>query len=236
MDTPILSAQNISKTFVIPSKKLKILNKLSIEVFPGEKIAIVGKSGSGKSTALNILGTLDKADKEDNPSIKINTKDGIIDIANVSAAKATKIRANNIGFIFQSYHLMHEMNIVENVYLPSMAINTNHSDAKKRAISLLNAVGLQDRLSHMPLELSGGEQQRVAIARALINAPQIILADEPTGNLDPATGKSILDMLFSLSIDTFHQYKPAIIIVTHSNEVAKQCDRILTLENGVLVN
>ena len=236
MSDLVLSAKHISKTYKLPSGSIKVLNDFSIDIKQGEHVAIVGKSGSGKSTALHILGTLDKPDKSPETSINFAS---VGELTKLSENRKALLRAEKIGFVFQTYHLMPEMNIVDNVALPNMALKKRNPQAKERAIALLEAVGLGERLAHKPLELSGGEQQRVAVARALINSPELILADEPTGNLDPATGDSILDILFSLSsklplIGGEQKAPPALLIVTHTPHIAEKCDRILTLEKGVL--
>lgn len=232
----VLSAKHISKTYKHRSGSIKVLNDFSIDIKAGEHVAIVGKSGSGKSTALHILGTLDKPDKCAETSINFAS---VGELTKLSENCKARYRAEKIGFVFQSYHLMPEMNIVDNVALPNMALKKRNPCAKERAVALLEAVGLGDRLEHKPLELSGGEQQRVAVARALINSPELILADEPTGNLDPATGEAILDILFSLSnklpqIDGVEHAPPALLIVTHTPKIAEKCDRILTLDKGIL--
>lgn len=237
MNDIVLSAKHIMKTYKLPSGNIKVLNDFSIDIKRSEHIAIVGKSGSGKSTALHILGTLDKPDKCAETSINFTS---VGELTRLSENRKALLRAEKIGFVFQTYHLMPEMNIVDNVALPNMALRKRNPNVRERAIALLKAVGLGERLEHKPLELSGGEQQRVAVARALINSPELILADEPTGNLDPATGESILDLLFSLSsripqLDENEEAAlPALLIVTHTPQIAQKCDRILTLDNGVL--
>lgn len=237
MNEFVLSAKHISKTYKLPSGSIKVLNDFSIDIKAGEHVAIVGKSGSGKSTALHILGTLDKPDKCVDTSINFAS---VGELTKLSENRKALLRAEKIGFVFQTYHLMPEMNIVDNVALPNMALKKRNPLAKERAIALLEAVGLGDRLEHKPLELSGGEQQRVAVARALMNSPELILADEPTGNLDPATGEAILEVLFSLSskvssiMGCVEQPPPALLIVTHTPQIAQKCDRILTLEKGIL--
>lgn len=236
MSELVLSAKHIFKTYKLPSGSIKVLNDFSLDIKTGEHVAIVGKSGSGKSTALHILGTLDKPDKCSDTIINFAS---VGDLTKLSENRKALIRAEKIGFVFQSYHLMPEMNIVDNVALPNMALKKRNPFAKDRAVALLEAVGLGNRLEHKPLELSGGEQQRVAVARALINSPELILADEPTGNLDPATGEAILDVLFSLSsklpqIAGEEKAPPALLIVTHTQQIAEKCDRILNLEKGIL--
>ena len=202
----VLETTNLKKSFRIPGgKPIKVLDGISFSVEPGEKVAIVGRSGAGKSTFLNIIGGLEKP----------------------SSGKVR--RPGRIGFVFQAYHLMPELTVLENVLLPTMAQYCGEKE-RDRAIELIGKVGLGGRLDHLPGELSGGEMQRVALARALVNDPELVLADEPTGNLDAMTGAEILQMLGELS----HGRSVALVMVTHSPEAAAICDRVLTLENGIL--
>ena len=222
-----LEAQKVEKAYWMKPHRLDILRGADLAVKPGEKVAIVGMSGAGKSTLLHILGALDSPDKG---SIMIDGED----LSQLSSKKKASIRAQKIGFVFQSYHLLHEMDVVENVMLPAMAGTDAAVTGRKyrtRAIDLLEKAGVGERLSHRPLELSGGEQQRVAIARALMNEPILILADEPTGNLDDVTGKQVLDMLFSLSEES----DSSLVVVTHNEAVAEACDRKVRLVEGLLV-
>ncbi len=203
----VLGSIDLKKRFKISGQKpIEVLKGVNFAVKLGEKVAIVGRSGAGKSTLLNILGGLEKP------------------------TSGTVTRPKEIGFVFQQYHLMPELTVLENVLLPTMREASKCADAKARAIELLRKVGLADRLNHLPSELSGGEMQRIAIARALVTKPTVVLADEPTGNLDAMTGAEILRMLQELSVGT----EVALVMVTHSPEAAAICDRILTLENGVL--
>lgn len=231
---PVLLAKNLHKTYTLSKATLHILRGASLTVQPGETVAITGRSGSGKSTLLHILGGLDKPDDPKQSTLTILGTP----LSNLSERGCARLRAKDIGFVFQSYHLMPEMNVVENVILPSMAIGYPDRTKRERAVHLLRDAGLGDRLHHRPMELSGGEQQRVAIARAMMNAPAIILADEPTGNLDPSTGRQILDMLFGMAqmCSEDNASKTALIIVTHSQGIADRCDRTLHLENGILNN
>jgi predicted ABC-type transport system involved in lysophospholipase L1 biosynthesis ATPase subunit len=189
-------------------------------------VAIVGRSGAGKSTLLHVLGGLD------HPESGQVSVDGQSLYA-VSARVRTAVRAAKIGFVFQSYHLLPEMDVTENVMLPAMTgvLKISRQQMRLRALALLEHVGLADRATHMPLELSGGEQQRVALARALINDPALILADEPTGNLDRSTGAQIMELLFGLS----RTRDLALVMVTHSPETAALCDRVVELSDGLLV-
>ena len=212
-DMVVLGSIDLCKRFKLPGQKsIEVLKGVNISIQPGEKVAIIGRSGSGKSTLLNILGGLEK------PS------------------SGTVTRPDNIGFIFQQYHLMSELTVLENVLLPTMSRKfiaaglLNKTQAEKKARELLTRVGLENRLDHLPNELSGGEMQRVALARALITSPSVVLADEPTGNLDAWTGAGILKILTEFALDrTF-----ALVMVTHSPEAAAICDRVLTLENGII--
>lgn len=220
--TPLLQAVGLCKKYVMPHKSIDVLQDASLSVNAGELVAVVGRSGAGKSTLLNVLGGLDSPEKGE---VLIDGKS----IFALSASRRTALRAQRIGFVFQSYHLLPEMTILENVMLPAMAIGKlSSAEMRCRATELLSLVGLEGRFSHRPSELSGGEQQRAAIARALINEPSIILADEPTGNLDKATGDLVLDLLFNL----VRNQGALMLIVTHDSGVAARCDRSLTLVSG----
>ncbi len=218
---PLLKAENLVKDYRLPHGAVHVLRGASLEVAGGERVAIVGHSGSGKSTLLHALGGLDRPDSG---SVSIDGHD----IFRMAPQARTRLRALSIGFVFQSFHLLPEMDVAENVLLPSMAIGESRRAARKRALELLEQVGLADRATHTPLELSGGEQQRVAIARALMNQPQLILADEPTGNLDATTGAQVLDLLFSLTASATR----ALVVVTHSPDVAARCTRTIELSDG----
>ncbi len=208
----VLSTLDVTKRFKIPGQKpIEVLKGVSFSVREGEKVAIVGRSGAGKSTLLNILGGL------------------------LKPTSGTVSRPKNFGFVFQSYHLMPELTVLENVLLPTMARRAaalaTRAASEARARDLIEKVGLGKRLDHLPAELSGGERQRVALARALVTDPALVLADEPTGNLDAMTGADILRMLSELSGDG----KTSLVMVTHSPAAAAVCDRTLSLEDGVLV-
>lgn len=210
----VLGTIDVKKRFRIPGQKpIEVLKGVNFSVKPGEKVAIIGRSGAGKSTLLNILGGLEKP------------------------TGGTVTRPKNVGFVFQRYHLMPELTVLENVLLPTMAAGRAMPGAAERAKDLLARVGLAERMHHLPAELSGGEMQRVALARALVTAPEIVLADEPTGNLDALTGAEILKVLSDLASSgpTASSQRPtAVVMVTHSPEAAAICDRVLTLEDGVL--
>ena len=222
---PLLEVQNVSKSYRLPGqKRIPVLEDVSLSVMPGEHVAIVGRSGAGKTTLLNILGGLDC------PTSGDVLLDGVSLFTGSGAARRrNRIRAAKIGFVFQSFHLMPELDIVENVLLPAMTGAVKIPSPRTRAKELLARVGLGDRFGHLPAELSGGEQQRVALARALMCRPQIVFADEPTGNLDKLTGAEIMKLLFEVSETPF-----ALVMVTHSQEAAALCDRVLTLDHGRL--
>lgn len=220
----VIEAKGLKKTYVLPHKKVPVLDGTELVAHEGELVAVVGLSGAGKSTLLHVLGGLDKPESGE---VIFAGKS----IYTLRESERTAIRARDLGFVFQAYHLMPEMDIVENVMLPAMALGKmTRADMRERALGLLDRVGLSARTGHMPIELSGGEQQRVAIARALMNDPRLILADEPTGNLDAKTGAQLLDMLFTLVRDSGH----AMVIVTHDASVAARCDRQLALRAGRL--
>jgi len=221
---PLLAAVNLSKSYRLPSKVVEVLKGASLEVREGECVAIIGRSGAGKSTLLHVLGGLDRPDAGE---VFLRGQS----LYALSPARRTRLRAQNVGFVFQAYHLLPEMDVTENVLLPAMAISRmGRAALRMRSLELLDQVGLANRACHMPLELSGGEQQRVASARALMNAPELLLADEPTGNLDRDTGCQILDLLFGLA----HQSRLALVIVTHDAGVAARCGRVLEIEEGVM--
>jgi predicted ABC-type transport system involved in lysophospholipase L1 biosynthesis ATPase subunit len=221
---PVLEARQVSKSYRLPHKTVDVLQGASFEVGVAERIAIIGRSGAGKSTLLHVLGGLDRPDAGE---VMLKGEP----LYRLSPRKRTALRARAVGFVFQAYHLLPEMDVTENVLLPAMAVaHLPRQRLRARALDLLAQVGLADRATHMPLELSGGEQQRVAIARALMNAPELVLADEPTGNLDRHTGLQTLDLLFGLVRQSGH----ALVIVTHDAEVAARCDRRLRLEAGTM--
>lgn len=215
----ILSARNIFKSY----GKLPVLKGVDIDIDKGEFITIIGKSGAGKSTLLHILGTLDNADKG---SLEILGSD----ISKLSHQKLSAFRNQNIGFVFQFHHLLPEFSALENVSIPALIGGDSDSQAKKKAKDLLDYLGLAERLKHKPNELSGGEQQRVAIARALINNPALIMADEPTGNLDSTTSSDIHALIASLR----KEFQITFIIVTHNQELAALSDRSIHMIDGKL--
>ena len=221
----MLDATDLHKTYCLPHKRVEVLKGAALRVAQGERVAIVGRSGAGKSTLLHVLGGLDRPDAGE---VSIDGQP----LYALSQRCRTALRAAKIGFVFQSYHLLSEMDVTENVMLPAMTgvLRLSRRQVRQRALTLLEQVGLADRATHMPLELSGGEQQRVALARALITDPALILADEPTGNLDRLTGAQIMELLFGLSCSR----ALSLVMVTHSPETAALCDRVLELRDGLL--
>ncbi|MBR1837292.1 MAG: ABC transporter ATP-binding protein [Kiritimatiellae bacterium] len=231
MEKPALSASGLFKTYRrAGASPIRVLDGAEIEVAPGRSVAVLGRSGSGKSTLLNLLGGLDRPDPGRGARIEIAGTD----ICGAGEKTLSRIRAANIGFVFQSFRLLPELTVLENACFPAMAAGgVSRKEAAARAEKLLRAAGLGDRLDHRPDELSGGEQQRVAVARALANRPGLLLADEPTGNLDGATGMRVLDLVFDLS-GAAGGVRPAVVMVTHSDAVAARCDRTLVLSSGKL--
>jgi lipoprotein-releasing system ATP-binding protein len=216
----MLKAHGIYKSY----GQLKILKGVDLEVKKGEIVSIVGASGAGKSSLLNILGTLDKAD-----SGKVII--GNTDIGNLGSGDLSTFRNHKIGFVFQFHHLLAEFNALENVCIPALIAGESKSNAEKKAAKLLDRLGLNDRMTHKPNQLSGGEQQRVAVARALINKPALVFADEPSGNLD-STNANELHHLFKELRDEFDQ---TFVIVTHNEHLAKLADRRVTMKDGLIV-
>ena len=219
----ILKVNRVSKSYHDGSNTTEVLKNVDLSVFEGEQLAIVGSSGSGKSTLLHVMGTLDKPS---NGSVLLDGQD----VYAISAKKQSQIRNRDLGFIYQFHHLLPEFSAIENVAMPAFIQGENKSVALKRAEELLNRVGLAHRLNHTPAELSGGERQRVAIARALINKPKLVLADEPTGNLDAASGESVYQLIKELS----QQIGTAFVVVTHDNQLAAKMDRQLVMKAGRL--
>jgi ABC-type lipoprotein export system ATPase subunit len=221
MSEPLLRARALTKTYVMGKRSLEVLRGVDLEVSRGEFLALRGASGAGKSTLLHLIGGLDL------PNAGEILFDGR-NLVTFSERKLTEFRNRRVGFIFQAYHLLPELDALENVCLPArMArISTAHTEVRGR--ELLARVGLKDRLDHKPSELSGGEQQRVAIARALINEPELILADEPTGNLDSKTGGEIIELLKSLCAEK----QTTLIIATHDANVAARAARVIELVDG----
>jgi lipoprotein-releasing system ATP-binding protein len=217
----MVSTKNIIKSY----GSLPILKGVSLEVHQGEIVSIVGASGAGKSTLLHILGTLEKPDSG---TLMIDQTN----VFELSAKKLALFRNQKIGFVFQFHHLLPEFSAIENVCIPAWIAGTGKKEAMKKAMELLEILNLKDRTKHKPNELSGGEQQRVAIARALINNPAIVLADEPTGNLDSQNSKAIFDIINNLR----NQFGQTFIMVTHNQELADLSDRALTMIDGKTIH
>lgn len=222
----VLELDNISKDFRQGKKKLEIIKDSFLTIKKGEIVSLIGPSGSGKTTLLQIAGLLDTPTRGEviiNGTLyKHSTKDSV----------RTSARKNEIGFVYQFHHLLPEFSALENVMLPLLIKGYTKKEARKLSENLLLEVKLQDRLSHRPSALSGGEQQRVAIARAIVGKPSIILADEPTGNLDPKTS----EIVFNLLLTTIKKHKLSSLIVTHEHNLAKMTDRIITIKDGYLKN
>ena len=208
-------------------ENVAVLKGVNLEVEKGEIVAIVGPSGAGKTTLLQILGTLDKPNKKNNYKLKLNGSSA----KELSDKQISEFRNKNIGFVFQFHQLLPEFTALENVCIPALINRKNKKEALKKAEELLDFLGLKDRKNHKPNELSGGEQQRVAVARALINDPAIILADEPSGNLDTESAKKLHELFFLLR-DKFGQ---TFVLVTHNEELAAMADRKLTMIDGKIV-
>ena len=216
----MIQARDIRKSY----GNLHVLKGVDLSVERGEVVSIVGKSGAGKSTLLHILGTLDHADSG---HLRINEAD----VFNLSTKKLAAFRNRNIGFIFQFHHLLPEFTALENVCIPAFIHKMPEKKARRRAEELLDYLGLSERLTHKPSELSGGDQQRVAVARALMNQPAIVFADEPSGNLDSASSQELHQLLFNLRRD----FQQTFVIVTHNLELANMSDRILEMKDGKLL-
>ena len=223
MNNPLLQAKNIIKTYKEDKIRTDVLKGVNIDIYSNELTAIVGKSGSGKSTLLHILGTLDKADSGD-----IFYKGE--ELLKLSDKKKAAFRNIHLGFVYQFHHLLSDFSALENVMMPMLIAGINKNEAKKKALNLLEKVSLSEKANSRPSELSGGQRQRVAIARALANSPELILADEPTGNLDE---KNAL-MVFSLFEKLVKEDKIAVVIVTHDNSLSEKCDRVYTMKDGII--
>ena len=224
MNNIIMKLEAIDKFYMETGNKLHILKKLNLEVKRGEFVSILGKSGSGKSTLLNIMGLLDKID---GGKIWIDNKE----VSSLNEMERNDIKNHFLGFVFQFHYLMSEFTALENVMIPALLNNfKNKAEIEKEAKELLEIVGLAERMKHKPNQLSGGEKQRVAIARAMINKPKLILADEPTGNLDEDTG----ELIFSLFRKINKEHNQSIVVVTHARDLSQVTDRQIYLKRGVL--
>lgn len=220
---PLLSCQNISKTYQEGNLETEVLKGVSLSIHKGDFLAIVGSSGSGKSTLLHILGALDDATDGDVTVLGQS-------LLRLSGNKQAKLRNQHIGFVYQFHHLLADFTALENVAMPLLIGKQKADVAKQKAQLVLEKVGLGHRLDHRPSELSGGERQRVAIARALVNEPDLVLADEPTGNLDQKTALEIYDLMRQLNRD----FGTAFLVVTHDNQLALKMDKQYTMQDGVL--
>lgn len=218
---PLLKIDSLVKTFANKGSKTEVLRNVSLNINKGDRYAITGPSGAGKSTLLNIIGTLDK------PS------SGMVlyrstNLFSYSQKELAEFRNNKLGFIFQFHHLLPEFNALENTIMPALIAGKNKSSMEEKGFQLLEKMGLEKRITHKPGEMSGGEQQRVAVARALIMEPEIVLADEPTGNLDTPTGREVFDLLLELN----NELETTLIIVTHNEEFALKMSRRIVIEDG----
>jgi putative ABC transport system ATP-binding protein len=223
MMVPIVELKNVVKEYANGSLKVTALRGISLQIHPGEYAVIMGPSGCGKSTMLNLLGCLDR----------ITAGQYLLggeDISEFSDEQLSEIRSRRIGFIFQSYNLIPQLNVLENIEVPLFYQGVSESNARERAEALAERMGLSDRLKHKPMELSGGQQQRVAIARSLVADPILMLADEPTGNLDSKTGREILEL-----IDELNAEGKTIVMVTHDDEVAERAQREIRVFDGEIV-
>jgi len=221
----LLKVSNVSKHYNDGTVATQVLHNVDLEVYKGEQLAIVGSSGSGKSTLLHIMGTLDRP-----TSGKVMMLDE--DLYQLSSQRQAQIRNNHLGFIYQFHHLLPEFNALENVSMPALIQGQKRKEVERKAAALLARVGLEHRLAHTPAEMSGGERQRVAIARALINDPKLVLADEPTGNLDVNSGETVYGLITELAA----QLGTAFVVVTHDQTLAARMDRQLHMKDGHLVN
>ncbi len=219
---PIVELSNVRKSYLLGNLEVPVLSDINLKIGVGEFLAIMGPSGSGKSTLMNLIGCLDRPTEG---QVLIRGSD----LQRMSDKELARLRGLEIGFVFQNFNLVPRLTALENVLLPTFANSRISTDPVKRAKELLETMGLQDRMHHRPGELSGGQAQRVSIARALINDPAILLADEPTGNLDSRTGAEILRILMNLNTEG-----RTIIIVTHDSEIAKYADRVVLVKDGII--
>jgi putative ABC transport system ATP-binding protein len=223
MKKPIMKLQDVSKIYYIGEEKFYALNKVNLEIYEGEFSSILGPSGSGKSTLLHMLGLLDE------PSEGKIYLDGI-EVHKLNEEQRAILRGKKIGFIFQMFNLIPSLTVLENAIIPAIIYEKDRKEAEKKAIEILNSIGMGSKLYNYPNQISGGQQQRVAIARALINDPKIILADEPTGNLDTKTGKEVLNLFQKL-----HEQGRTIIIVTHDEGITKLTKRTIKIMDGKII-
>lgn len=229
--TAVLRATGITKNYAIGKREIPVLRGVDLSIDPGEKVALLGSSGAGKSTLLHLLGLLDA------PTSGTIEYDGR-EVHSLHVSERARLRHQQVGFVFQFYHLIPELTALQNVLLARMMGASvfqywgTRKQAKQSAIAMLEHVGLGERLNHRPSELSGGERQRVAIARALLAEPKVVLADEPTGNLDSHTAKEVVDLMFTIQ----QERQLAFLLVTHDEGLAKRCDRIIRMKDGCILN
>ncbi len=221
MSEPIIKLENVTKTYNLGEVSLNILKGINLEIYPGSFVSIMGPSGSGKSTLMYLTGVLDTPTSG---KIFLNGKD----ISGLSENELARVRGKRIGFVFQQFNLLSNLSAIENVVLPMIFQGIRHDERIERAKKLLTSLGMSQRMNHRPTELSGGEQQRIAIARSLANNPEIIIADEPTGNLDSKTGKMIMDIL----VDFHKRENKTIVVVTHDPNIASYSEKIIRLKDG----
>jgi ABC-type lipoprotein export system ATPase subunit len=228
---PLLTVRNLHKTYRLGRVAVPVLRGVDLAVEQGEFVAILGSSGSGKSTLLHVLGGLDRPDRDPAPRVEFDGES----VAAMSDRRINEYRCSMVGFVFQFYHLLPELTVLDNVLIGAMVRKglgylASAPASRARATELLRSVGLSHRLAHRPAELSGGERQRVAIARSLINQPRLLLADEPTGNLDRETGARVLDML----LDLRRAQSSTMVVVTHDQATAARADRVIRLADGTI--
>jgi len=221
---PALSATGLQRKFMQGPREINVLRGAVLEIWPGQTVALVGPSGAGKSTLLHILGLLERPDSG---SVAIGGQE----CSELDDAARTRVRRTEVGFVYQFHHLLVEFSALENVVMPQRIAGLDRKEAERRANDLLKIFGLAERAEHRPAELSGGEQQRVAIARAVANAPKLLLADEPTGNLDPPTAERVFQQLLAF----VRKAGLAAVIATHNLELAQRMDRVMRLEDGLLL-
>lgn len=221
---PVLRLERLERSYTQGSRRIDVLRRTSGSFYPGETVALLGPSGAGKSTLLHIAGLLERPDKG---SVMING----LDCGSLSDKEQTRIRRMEVGFVYQFHHLLPEFSALENVVLPQLILGLTRDQAETRGKEILKSLGLEERWDHRPAQLSGGEQQRVAIARAVANDPKLLLADEPTGNLDPHTAERVFEQLLKL----VRQSGVAAVVATHNLDLAGRMDRTLRLMEGVLI-
>jgi lipoprotein-releasing system ATP-binding protein len=223
MNKAVLSIRGLQRTYVTGAGPLPVLRGVDLDVQPGEIVGLIGPSGSGKSSLLHAAGLLE------HPNAGAISIEGV-DCSDLSERARTRVRLSTIGFVYQFHHLLPEFTALDNVALPQMIAGASKRAARERALALLGRLGLAERIQHQPAQMSGGEQQRVALARALSNAPRLLLADEPTGNLDPQTSTGVFDSLYELA----RSQGVAALVATHNVELARRMDRVLALKDGHL--